>query len=52
MTLPGSSRRWAPAEILGRHGTQYVESLMESVIPEQRWGLGEGGFPSPAGGSA
>lgn len=33
-------------EVLGRHGTQYVESLMESVIPEQRWGLGEGGFPS------
>jgi Beta-lactamase enzyme family len=33
-------------EVLGRHGTQYVESLMESVIPEQRWGLGEGGFPA------
>jgi len=33
-------------EVLGRHGTQYVGSLMESVIPEQRWGLGEGGFPS------
>ncbi len=33
-------------EVLGRHGTQFVESLMENVIPEQRWGLGEGGFPS------
>ncbi|MGN6202034.1 MAG: hypothetical protein ACTHNY_06475, partial [Solirubrobacterales bacterium] len=26
-------------------GTEYVEGLMESVIPEQRWGLGEAGFP-------
>jgi hypothetical protein len=33
-------------EVLGRPGTDYVESLMESVIPEQRWGLGEGDFPS------
>ena len=33
-------------EVLGPSGTGYVESLMESVIPEQRWGLGEGGFPS------
>jgi Beta-lactamase enzyme family len=33
-------------EVLGPSGTRYVESLMESVIPEQRWGLGEGGFPS------
>jgi hypothetical protein len=33
-------------EILGKQGTEYVESLMENVIPEQRWGLGEGGFPS------
>lgn len=27
-------------------GTEYVEGLMESVIPEQRWGLGEAGFSS------
>jgi beta-lactamase family protein len=33
-------------EVLGPTGTRYIESLMESVIPEQRWGLGEGGFPS------
>ena len=33
-------------EVLGPTGTRYVESLMEGVIPEQRWGLGEGGFPS------
>jgi hypothetical protein len=33
-------------EVLGPTGTGYVESLMESVISEQRWGLGEGGFPS------
>ncbi|MDX6654403.1 MAG: hypothetical protein QOH18_1113 [Solirubrobacterales bacterium] len=33
-------------EVLGPTGTSYVESLMESVISEQRWGLGEGGFPS------
>ncbi len=33
-------------EVLGPTGTGYVESLMEEVIPEQRWGLGEGGFPS------
>ncbi len=33
-------------EVLGPTGTDYVESLMENVISEQRWGLGEGGFPS------
>ena len=33
-------------EVLGPAGTQYVESLMEQVIPEQRWGLAEAGFPS------
>jgi Beta-lactamase enzyme family len=33
-------------EVLEPQGTSYVESLMESVIAEQRWGLGEGGFPS------
>lgn len=30
--------------LLEPRGTEYVEGLMESVIPEQRWGLGEGGF--------
>ncbi len=33
-------------EVIGPSSTGYVESLMESVIPEQRWGLGEGGFDS------
>ncbi len=33
-------------EVLGPHGTEYVESLMEDVISEQRWGLGEAIFPS------
>jgi hypothetical protein len=32
--------------LLGPGGTEYVEGLMEAVIPEQRWGLGEAGFPS------
>jgi hypothetical protein len=33
-------------EVLDPQGTEYVESLMEDVIPEQRWGLGEATFPS------
>jgi hypothetical protein len=33
-------------EVLGPQGTGYVESLMQEVIPEQRWGLGEAGFPA------
>lgn len=36
----------ARCQLLGPTGTSYVEGLMESVIPEQRWGLGEAGFPS------
>lgn len=32
--------------LLGPSGAAYVEGLMEGVIPEQRWGLGEAGFPS------
>jgi hypothetical protein len=32
--------------LLSPEGTEYIERLMESVIPEQRWGLGEGGFSS------
>jgi hypothetical protein len=32
--------------LLGEGGTDYVTGLMEDVIPEQRWGLGEAGFPS------
>jgi hypothetical protein len=27
-------------------GTSYIEGLMEQVIPEQRWGLGEANWPS------
>jgi hypothetical protein len=30
------------------HGTAYIEGLMENVISEQRWGLGEASFPSGA----
>lgn len=30
------------------HGTGYIEGLMEQVISEQRWGLGEASFPSGA----
>jgi hypothetical protein len=33
-------------EVVGSSGTGYIENLMEDVIPEQRWGLGEGGFDS------
>lgn len=33
-------------QVLGPQGTEYVESLMEGVISEQRWGLGEASFPS------
>lgn len=32
--------------LLGSSATQYVTGLMESVISEQRWGLGEASFPS------
>jgi hypothetical protein len=30
--------------LLGASGTEYVLGLMRSVIPEQRWGLGEAAF--------
>ena len=30
------------------HGTSYIEGLMEDVIAEQRWGLGQASFPSGA----
>lgn len=36
----------ARCELLSPNGTSYVEGLMEGVIPEERWGLGEAGFPS------
>ncbi|MGE5336132.1 MAG: hypothetical protein ACM3JL_01775 [Nitrososphaerota archaeon] len=35
--------------LLGPSATEYVTGLMESVIPDQRWGLGEAGFPSEWG---
>lgn len=38
--------RLADGCLLAPAGTKFIEGLMESVIPEQRWGLGEGGFPS------
>jgi hypothetical protein len=31
--------------VLGHSGTEEVLGLMEEVIPEQRWGLGEADFP-------
>jgi hypothetical protein len=31
--------------LLESEGTDYVEGLMQEVIPEQRWGLGEAQFP-------
>ncbi|MGN6274760.1 MAG: serine hydrolase [Solirubrobacterales bacterium] len=48
-SLAGAAQFFAAlgrCEILGPQGTGYVESLMEEVIPEQRWGLGEAGFPA------
>ncbi|HKZ13763.1 MAG TPA: hypothetical protein VJL81_07960 [Solirubrobacterales bacterium] len=33
-------------QVLGASGTGMIVSLMEGVIPEQRWGLGEAGFPA------
>ena len=32
--------------LLNENGTPYVLGLMEEVIPEQRWGLGEAAFPA------
>jgi Beta-lactamase enzyme family len=32
--------------LLGPAATEYATSLMEEVIPEQRWGLGEATFPA------
>jgi hypothetical protein len=32
--------------VLRPEGTDQVLGLMQEVIPEQRWGLGEGGFPA------
>lgn len=32
--------------LLSPSGTDYVLGLMEEVIPEQRWGLGEASFPA------
>jgi hypothetical protein len=36
----------ARCEAVGASGSSYIESLMENVISEQRWGLGEASFPS------
>lgn len=38
-------RSLAAGCLLDGAGTEYVQGLMEEVIPEQRWGLGEAGFP-------
>lgn len=48
-SLAGSAqfyRSLAAGCLLDESGTEYVKGLMEEVIPEQRWGLGEAGFPS------
>jgi hypothetical protein len=39
-------RALACDRLLSSTETEYVLSLMEQVIPEQRWGLGEAGYPS------
>lgn len=39
-------REMARGCLLRPAGTEYVLGLMKSVIPEQRWGLGEAGFPA------
>lgn len=46
-SLEGSTaffRSLARGCLLSPAGTEYVLDLMRGVIPEQRWGLGEGGF--------
>jgi beta-lactamase class A len=48
-SLAGAAQFFAAlgrCEVLGPQGTGYIASLMEEVIPEQRWGLGEAGFPA------
>lgn len=48
-SLPGAAqffRSLANGCLLDSGGTRYVEGLMQDVIPEQRWGLGEAQFPS------
>jgi hypothetical protein len=39
-------RSLAQGCLLDGTATKYVEGLMEDVIPEQRWGLGEAAFPA------
>lgn len=39
-------RALACGQLLDPSSTEYVLNLMEEVISEQRWGLGEAGFPS------
>jgi hypothetical protein len=39
-------RALACGRLLDPAQTEYVLGLMEQVIPEQRWGLGEAGFPA------
>lgn len=48
-TLEGSTafyRALARDCLLSQERTEYVIGLMEEVVPEQRWGLGEAGFDS------
>jgi hypothetical protein len=47
-SLPGSVdfyRSLGRGCLLDGSGTDYVLNLMSEVVPEQRWGLGEPGFP-------
>ena len=44
----GFYRALACGQLLGGQSTAYVVSLMEEVIPEQQWGLGEAGIPGTA----
>jgi hypothetical protein len=39
-------RALACDRLLSPEGSEYVLGLMEQVVPEQHWGLGEAGFPS------
>jgi hypothetical protein len=41
----GFYRALACGQLLDSRGTSYVLGLMEEVIPEQQWGLGEAGIP-------
>lgn len=45
----GFYRALACGQLLGSEDTAYVLGLMESVVPEQQWGLGEAGISGQVG---